>query len=134
MRKYTGILLVILLAIVMAGCNQTNEKEDANTESKTDIESKAEEFIALLSEGDYEKGWENFDKTMKEGISSTELEELWETLNDQAGEFIDQEYNSTEKTNDGYEVVYISGLFEATDVIFTVTFDKDEKIAGFYIK
>ncbi|WP_419865748.1 DUF3887 domain-containing protein [Bacillus dakarensis] len=46
---------------------------------------------------------------------------------------MDQEYTSTQES-DGYQVFQLSGLYKNQDVIFTVTVDEDNQIAGFFIQ
>lgn len=138
------ILLTICLLLLMAGCSQGNgedqgDEDDKNgTETETgfdidELKRHAEAYIQELADGEYEKAVERFDETMASQIGSAELQELWETLESQAGAFVDQEYHGTQPV-EGYQVVIINGLFEGADVVFTVTFDKDYQIAGFYIQ
>lgn len=133
----------------MAGCGQADEQEknQTNDQSNEQLEEeygelddteemieKAESYISLLAEGEYEEVVKYFDETMKAELTPDALEEIWETLLEQAGNFIDQEFDSTEQVDDGYQLVFINGLFEATDVTFTITFDEDGQIAGFFMK
>lgn len=133
----------------MAGCGQADEQEknQTNDQSNEQLEEeygelddteemieKAESYISLLAEGEYEEVVKYFDETMKAELTPDALEEIWKTLLEQAGNFIDQEFDSTEQVDDGYQLVFINGLFEATDVTFTITFDEDGQIAGFFMK
>lgn len=130
--------------MVIAGCSEGNgddqgvEGDGNGTETETGfdidvLKRHAEDYIQELADGEYEKAVERFDVTMASQIGSTELQDLWETLESQAGTFIDQEYHGTQPVEE-YQVVIINGLFEGADVVFTVTFDKDYQIAGFYIQ
>lgn len=150
LKKYVRMLIVVFLgSFVLFGCNQTeNPKEEqtnnqlteqpednnGNLSNKDEIVEMAETYISLLVEGEYEEAVKYFDEQMKEQLTPEALEETWETLLDQTGNFIDQEFDSVNETDDGHQVVLIKGLFEATDVTFTVTFDEDQQIAGFYIQ
>ncbi|GEM_PF-1276795 len=154
MKKFQWIGLVMAFALVLlAGCNQAEEPADQSTEQQEDTqtpsgekdetseENQADEalidmaitFIDELNEGNYEEATENFDETMNEQVGAADLEEIWTDLNSQLGDFIDQEYNKTEEA-DGYQVVFITGIFNDADVTFQVTFDENEQIAGFFVQ
>lgn len=127
-KKFLRMVLILFLgAIMLVSCNQTDEPSE-------EVIQKAEMYIHLLAEGKFEEAVEYFDETMKAELPPEALEEIWESLLEQVGDFIDQEFDSTKQTGDGYQLVLIDGLFEATDVTFTVTFDENEQIAGFFMK
>lgn len=154
MRKlqWIGLSMLAVMAL-LSGCNQAEEQEELadenreeeqveeETEEQSSAEgeenelliSMAETFINQLNEGKYEEATENFDGTMSELLAAKDLEELWVGLNSQIGDFIDQEYASTEEA-DGHQVVLITGTFNDADVMFQVTFNKNEEIAGFYVQ
>lgn len=121
MKKIIWIIGLSLL--VLAGCNQA--KDEAIVEH-------AETFINQLSTGDYEAATQNLDMTMAEQLTADDLEEMWLSLTEQLGEFIDQEYSGMEEA-EGHQVVLITGIFNNVDVTFQVAFNEDEEIAGFYV-
>lgn len=143
--KFQKVILLLMTSLVLlAACNQGDEQDEAiekATEEEAGIENEAdqevialaENFIAQLSEGQYEEAADKFDETMTEQLSPEELEELWESLKSQLGELIDYEYNRIEPV-EGYEVVLINGVFNNADATFQVTVDEDQQIAGFYIQ
>lgn len=158
MKKFKWIAFAMLAAaVLLAGCNQAEEQEepaDDNADEEQPVEqaeeeaeeqfsaedeeneqliSMAETFIDQLNEGKYEEATKNFDETMSELLAAEDLEELWVSLNSQIGEFLDQEYTTTEEA-DGHQVVLITGVFNDADVMFQVTFDENEQIAGFYVQ
>src|SRR5690625_195916 len=128
MKRYILTLVVILFgSIFLIGCSETDESGELEREM-------AETFITQLDEGEYEEAFKNFDETMKAEITPEGLEEIWETLVGQIGQFIDQEFDSIKKTDSAHNTVFIKGLFEADEVTFIITFNKDEQIAGFYVQ
>lgn len=134
-----ALFFLLMAVFLIAGCNQAdeppNEKEKTKEESgkNEEIVTIAEAFITQLSEGKYDEAMKNFDETMTKEMTSSQLSEIWTQLESQMGNYIDQEYESTVK-QDGYQIVQINGLFEGKDVLFTVTIDKNKKIAGFFIR
>lgn len=124
MKKLVGMsVLIVLSLLVLAGCNQGEDEA---------IVGHAETFINQLSSGDYEAATENLDMTMAEQLTADDLEEMWLSLTEQLGEFIDQEYNRIEEVEE-HRVVLITGIFNNIDVTFQVTFNDEEEIAGFYV-
>ncbi|MCQ6276889.1 DUF3887 domain-containing protein [Bacillus sp. V3B] len=136
MRKYGLHLVVILfMTLFIVGCNQDEKEPELVVEDHESGENVtlAEEFIVMLNEGQFEEATGYFDETMTAELRPAALEEIWNTTQEQVGKFIDQEYGSIQET-EGYQVVFIKGLFEKQDVVFTVTFDENQKIAGFFIQ
>ncbi|KHF41699.1 DUF3887 domain-containing protein [Halalkalibacter okhensis] len=152
MKKYNVLMAVLASVVIITGCNaeqqqQENEIEEnqelSTEESEIETEgndfdidesvSLAEQFIEQLSQGKYDEAIERFDDTMSAQISVAELGELWETIESQVGAFIDYDFESTQEV-DGYLVVLLNGLFEEADVMFTISFDEQNQIAGFFIQ
>jgi len=135
-NKYIRMLVVaILAAMILVACNQKEGEVNENVETGDQevIIAKAESLISLLAEGEYEEAVKDFDEKMQKEAPPATLEELWDTLLHHGGSFIDQELDSIEPKDGGYQLVYIKGLFEATEVTFLVSFDKDEQIVGFFV-
>lgn len=153
-------LLFILLALfVLVGCSHDehepaetdNEAEqvddevsneengaDSSEQDGADADSEqvialAEEFIGQLANEEFEAATQHFNEMMEAQLTTVALDELWVALQDQLGAFIDQEHNSIEEVDD-HQVVLIDGLFEGSDVVFSVAFDNNNQIAGFYIQ
>lgn len=142
MKRLHWIGLIMLASVVLlTGCNQGEEQMDKNTEEQDSesvqeteqLISAAESFINQLNEGNYEEATENFDETMSKQVTPDDLEEVWVTLQSQIGNFIAQEYKSIEEIQ-GHQVVLITGVFNDAEVTFRVTFDEDQKVAGFFVQ
>lgn len=141
MKKFKWLSLILVIIMVLAiGCSQDegqdkgqgDQDENLNLENEIIIDL-AETFIDQLSDGDYQEATENFDATMADQIGAEDLEEIWLALEEQLGNFIDQEYSSTEEV-DEYSLVLITGIFNDDNITFQVTFNEDEQIAGFFIR
>lgn len=153
------LLFILLALLVLMGCGeptgdqasenatdsstsdeQNEDTDDADSSEKNgsdedteEIVNLAEEFIEQLANGEFEIATQHFNGTMEAQLTPVALDELWVALEDQLGGFIDQEYSSIEQVDD-HQVVLIDGLFESADVVFSVTFDNNNQIAGFYIQ
>lgn len=131
--KQIGFIIIGLMLILFSGCNQEEQPTNNADVEAGDIEKYAEEFIQLLSEGNFEEATKHFDQTMKEELPPEQLEAVWKQVEEQGGTFVAFEYMTTQE-RDGYQVVLFDGLYEGLDAIFSVSFDKDNKIAGFFIQ
>lgn len=91
----------------------------------------AKNFVSLLSKEKYEKAIENFDDTMKTFVSPSKLQEIWESVIKQVGEFKRIIDVRTEKA-DLYEVIYVTCEFLKMDVDVKVVLNKEGKISGLF--
>lgn len=140
MKKLRVFLLLIIASLFIVGCgstdnnNNNNEGEANQVDDKaSDIETIAENFLTMFVEGKYEDAVELFDETMAAQLPAEGVQQTAEMLSQQLGKFIDFEYKETTKV-EGYDVVLFNGTYEATDVVFTVSFNADKEIAGFFIQ
>lgn len=136
MKNYLVLVLsIIIISLFVSGCGQ-GEAEQKDFQEAAEKEANtvfAEEFIMFLDEGRYDRATKYFDDTMKKELPANELEKLWDSLESQLGDFKNQSYDSTQKM-DEYDVILINGTFEEDEVIFRITIDQNEKIAGFYLE
>lgn len=142
MKKLKNILVFLLAGfLLVAGCSgggndEATEQTDVD-QSKDNVDSEvvavAENFIDQMNEGQYEAAVETFDETMAEQLGAEELEELWESLLKQLGDFIEYEYDETHEV-DGFQVVFLKGIFNDQNAILQVTVDDDKNIAGFFVR
>lgn len=135
MKRFKWMSLLLVLILLMVGCSQEDEPTEQGADDILDndvIISMAEKFINQLNDGEYEKARENFDATMSAEVDVDGLKGIWESIEAELGDFIAQEYDSTEEI-DGYRVVFINGTFNDSDIKFQVTFNEDNEIAGFFL-
>lgn len=134
-KKSLFIFIILMISLIAAGCNNEDTSE-LNEETEELVET-AESFIDHLDAGNYEEAYEYFDETMAAELQPDVLEEVWETAAGQLGGFIDHNYNrvidrNTEAGN--YQVVLMDGLFEASEMVFQISFNEENEIAGFFIQ
>lgn len=125
-------MIMILIMLVACTANEDPLTEDGNdieTEESARINQIAEEFISLLAEGQFEEASRFGDDTIK----ADDLKSTWDTLQQQIGDMVEQEYSTTTELN-GLDVVMITGHFEQTEVMFNISFNQENQIAGFYVQ
>lgn len=133
-KRIQQLFILLFFSLFLSACGSGEKHEDEYQESSEAHANIvfAEEFIMFMSEGRFKQATEYYDQTMKEELPAEELEKVWNSLEGEYGDFVSQEYDRTE-IKDEYEILFINGEFENGNVVFQITIDQDEKIAGFYI-
>lgn len=137
MKKVIIFLVIISLMLsVFTSCTSTTDKEqDNNTTSEIDwsfYNTRAETFVTVLSDGDYQSAVNMFDETMKQAYSVTALQNDWALVTAQAGAFsaIHEIENSTV---DGYYICLVTSQHTVTGVTLRLVFSEDGLVAGMFI-
>lgn len=116
-----------------SGTQDANENEENGEAAPEEFVTLADQFITHIASEEYEEATQLFDDNMKEQLTPEAIDEMWLTVEDQFGEYIDHEYSSSQEV-EGYQIILLDGLFENSDALFEVTFDENQQIAGFYIR
>ncbi len=127
MRKILAVVFSAVMMLALAACG--NKVDDATAEKYS---SKAEEVILLLNEGKYEEVHAMFNDEMEAGLSAAQMEELTPIISE-SGNFEKISKSSVEE-RDGYYVTVSVGKYSKKNRVFTISFDKNDEIAGLYIK
>ncbi|MFY9214904.1 MAG: DUF3887 domain-containing protein [Tissierellaceae bacterium] len=140
MRKLIFLSLLLGAIYLVAGCGlrqlQADEKvskDEEYTGEHFDIINLAKGFIEQLSNGEYKEAVERLDDSMIDKLNSEELEEIWLGLEEEFGDYIQQEFHSAEKI-DRYYLVFITGSFKDADLTFRLTIDMDNQITDLRIR
>ena len=96
--------------------------------------SKAKTFVDLLAKKDFQAAESYFSDEVKAQLSAAKLEEVWNSLPSQVGNFKRQTDVKTEKVKDAIIVVIITVEFEKANLDFHIAFDKNGKIGGLFFK
>jgi hypothetical protein len=92
----------------------------------------AQDFVSLLAQNNFAKASENFDQRMAQALPVSQLESVWNQLLSSFGDF-----QSTSRKEfmekEGYHVVILTLEFDKAFMDAEVTFDQQNKIAGFWI-
>lgn len=134
-RYFTGIiLLAVLLAGVLTACAGSRKLSDKFDEAE--VKAVAEEVIEILNEGDVDtlvdEKWNTVMKSMVgKDVLTGEILPIVEELG--AFEAFDKEA-VTGNTDQEYAVAVIKVQYEKRKAQFTISFDEDMKVGGFFIK
>ncbi|MGN0390650.1 MAG: DUF3887 domain-containing protein [Wujia sp.] len=141
----TAVVLLCLLAVtflvrkpirkvIFDGTATTETSED----SEMLVEDKTRMILDLFSDGNYERLCSDYTaEEMLPYMTEEYMEEAKSSICDDWGESVSygRVYAETLTQNGTtYTVAQVSASYENVSVIFTITFDEDGKIAGFYMK
>ncbi|WP_251205959.1 DUF3887 domain-containing protein [Acetatifactor aquisgranensis] len=135
LRKGIIMILVMAAALSLIGCSGTKLSGDFDEEK---VKAAAQEAIDYLVAGEYEACVSLMGEEMQAAISAEVLAGNMETMTGQKGAF--QEYKSCsvvgQKDKEGTEsaVAVVVAAFEKGNLTFTVSFDKEMKMIGFWMK
>lgn len=138
-RYFTGIiLLAVLLAEVLTACAGSRKLSDKFDEAE--VKAAAEEVIEILNEGDVDtlvdEKWNTVMKSMVgKDVLTGEILPIVGELG--AFEAFDKEAvtgNTDQDTDQEYAVAVIKVQYEKRKAQFTISFDEDMKVGGFFIK
>ncbi len=129
MRRYIWLLLTLLILLCAVSCSTAKlpplEGEPAEL---------AEKFVGALAGGDYEGCVDYFfSAKMKRAMNAKKLEETWTDLQEQVGPYA-AVAGMQEDTADGYDLVFVTTVFEKDSLVIRVVFDKDRRVAGLWFE
>lgn len=130
MKKLKLFLMVALGCVMLVGCSSNKLSEDFNEE---ELKSTTEDVIEMLCNGEYDKIKEMSGKELIDAGVTDKIKEAWEPMAKDLGKFDSYDKEAVVGNGDQATVVIIS-KFENGNVKFTISYNKDMKLTGFYIK
>lgn len=128
-------LILVTSALLLTGCSSTKLSDDFDEEK---VKAAAQEAIDHLIAGEYEECVGLMSEEMQAALSAEVLATNMDTITGQRGAFQEYKSNSVvgQKDKEGteYAVAVIVAAFEKGNVTFTVSFDKEMKMIGFWMK
>lgn len=135
MRKLAGLLAgILLVGTLLTGCGTT---ELSDSFDQTTVEETAKQAITYLDEGEYQSVTDMVASDLQDALSADILEEAFTKNCADRGAF--KEYESTAVVGqkvDGADmaVAVIATQYEDQKIIYTISFNTDMEISGFYFK
>ncbi|MGD2246600.1 MAG: alpha/beta fold hydrolase [Candidatus Aminicenantes bacterium] len=96
-----------------------------------ELVKQAQEFVELMTKGEFSKAVENFDSVMIKAMPDKKLEQVWQTVLKQAGQFKAQKGTRTEELPK-FDIVYVTCQFEKTSLDIKVVFNPEKQITGLW--
>jgi len=93
---------------------------------------RADSLVRDMARGDFAAVERRFDETMRAAVPVARLEQLWATVQAQAGAFRGTRGSRVER-QDSLETVVLAGEFERAALDFRVVFRPDGRVAGLFL-
>lgn len=138
-RHFAATAAIALSAGVLSSCSQSGAPADsaapdpvAQTENSA-LVNKATTLVDNVMAGDYGAVVATFDATMTEALPEDKLAQTMAQLDQQVGAF--RERTDTRQTEEaGYDVVYVTTVFEKATLNAKVAYDSEGKVAGLFFQ
>lgn len=138
MKKKMMVLLgALVMAVSLCACGGTKELSDAFDEAT--VKSAAEELIGYVNDDDVEAFCSvPMSDAMKENMTVENTKQIFDQYLGKKGAFV--EYKSivvvgaTDKTIGECAVVVVSAKYENMTVQYTISYDTEMKLVGFFLK
>jgi len=138
--KITGLIALVLALLIFSLYWVLPKNYDIGKSryfERAEVEAAMKETIELLDAGDYNTLHENAVPIMKSTLNAETMENVKSQISDNWGEL--ERYDSvyiveTVQRNTHYAVCVVTVTYENVSVTYTLSFDKDMKLAGLYIR
>lgn len=130
MRKFIKVLTMMLCLLMFAGCSEGKLSDDY---SEDELKARAEEVINKLNDKNYSGILENSSDELKNSLPDNKLQEAWEGFSKDIGNY-DSITKMTVAEKNGYGVVIANTKYESKKLTFTLSFNKEMKLSGIYMK
>lgn len=130
MKKIKILLCIILVGAIMVGCSSSKLDDEYNEDV---LKKDAKNVISMLLDKDY-KGLESkmSEAMMKEDAINL-IKDAWEPIYSKIGKFKSEDKIAV-VGNKGLATVVILDEFENGKCKFAISYNKDMKIEGFFMK
>ena len=126
---------ILLAGLLLCVACITAVAQAADAPSATTCTSRAQSILDALKAGDYDKAAAHFDATMRQAVSTDQLEQLWATaLPAQAGKLEDAEKAQSREIGNGMTQVVIPLKFAKAWINLQVTCSSDSQVAGLFLR
>lgn len=137
MKRIISALLSLSAAITLAACGSSGKLDGGFL--KEDVIARGKDVVLLLNASDYASVENMVREDVKSVLSAQVLETALDGYIKNAGafsEFIGQAATSQKDTSSGqyYAVAVLVAKYANASYTFTISFDKDMKIVGLYMK
>ncbi|WP_297136413.1 DUF3887 domain-containing protein [Terrisporobacter sp.] len=130
MKKLRLFLVMALSCLILVGCS-TNKLSDAFDEEE--LKTTTQNIIQMLCNGEYDKIEEISGQELIDAGVTAKLKEVWEPIEKNLGEFDSYEKEAVVGKDNQATVVNLA-KFKNGKAQFTISYNEDMKLTGFYIK
>lgn len=138
--KIWGIVLlviVILIAVIYWRRPQMSDISESTVFQEEQVKTQAEEIITLYSNDDFQAVVAYMDDEMKQVLNASTLQYAKDQTNQDFGKLLafGTMYMTEIRQNGSvYAMVQVNVSYTNTSITYTITFDENMKLAGFFLK
>lgn len=129
MKKLIKILLIVISIVLLGGCGA---KKLSDNYSEDKLKVAAEAVINSLNNEKYDEIEAMISEDLKKQLTADKIKEVWNSLKSRG------KYESISKIifqeKKDYVVVVTVAKYEKGNIQFTLSFNKDMKLVGIYLK
>lgn len=129
MKKKGLFILFVGVILILTACGS----DTADEETADELTDLSEQVVTHLNNQKYEEVESFFDETMAAQLPAETIEAELEPIINESGAFEEFDKSSIEEIEDGYQVTLVANYSE-TKRVYTIGFDPDNLIRGFFIK
>ncbi|HHY40582.1 MAG TPA: DUF3887 domain-containing protein [Syntrophaceticus sp.] len=134
--KINSVFILVLSMIICLGLLTGCAQGLSSDFDEAEVKSAAQEVITMINENDTEGLREMSTAQMKSAFTDDVLNQIYEAIAE-AGAFEqveDMKVAGVTENDTEYAVVVAKAKYEKRSFTYTISFDKDMKLAGFYYK
>lgn len=131
MNFFFRLILCLTIAALLVGCAGVSAADAVFSEPE--LERRARDFITRMEAGEYKEARQYFTTRMKLALTQQKLADVWDSLQLQAGNFV-QQGDARFESEAGYQIVYVTCRFGLSALDARVVFDQKGKIAGLFFQ
>lgn len=130
MKKMKLLLIMVLGCVMLVGCSSSKLSESFDEQ---ELKTTTEEVIQMLYNGEYDKIEAMSNEVLIDAKVTEKLSEVWEPLAKDLGKFESYEKEAVVGKDNDATVIVIT-KFENGKVQFTISYNEDMELIGFFIK
>lgn len=135
MKKLKFLILMTICFVLLTGCSSSGLSKDFDRE---EVEETTKEVINILINKDTQALLEISTVEMKEAMTEELIDQIYESI-EEAGSFEEIEDISIagqedKDTGEEFAVAVAKAKFENKSIVYTISFNKQMKLAGLYYK
>ncbi|MCP5051276.1 MAG: DUF3887 domain-containing protein [bacterium] len=121
MRSKIFFIILLVFLVGLTACKSGDNQ----------FERDARKFVDQLANGQFEEAFGTFDQTMSGALPLEKLEEVWDRLQDQTGNF-QKQLSTRRETYTEYEIVFVTCQFDNGKMDVKVVFNQQKQVAGLF--
>lgn len=130
MKKIFSFIAVVICVGILVGCGATKLSDKYSEEA---LKASTETVIKNMDSGNFKEIENMMADKLKETVPADKLKEVWDESFSKVGKYEKLSKIVFQEKN-GCAVVVAIAKFENSNVQYTLSYDKDMKLVGLYIK